>query len=81
MYAAQLIWNFKTTSMDYLVKLEDRRSLQDLQPNYTLSSFYGLLPQLWIRNCRKSNKYVHVAYKMSIKRSFTVHTGLYSGEA
>ena len=39
MYATQIIWNFKTTSTAYRVKLEDRRSLQDSQPNYTLPSF------------------------------------------
>jgi len=39
MYATQIIWNFKTTSTAYLVKLEERRSLQNSQLNYTLSSF------------------------------------------
>jgi len=39
MYATQIILNFKTSSTPYLLKLEDVRSLQDSQPNYTLSSF------------------------------------------
>jgi len=67
MCTTQIIWNFKTTSMAYLVKLEDRRSLQDSQPNYALSSFIVFFSN-WICNCRKSNKYVYVAYKMRIKR-------------
>ena len=39
MYGTQIIWNFKTTSTAYLVKLEDWRSFQDSQPNYTLPEF------------------------------------------
>jgi len=38
MYTTQIMWNFKTTSTAYLVKLEDRISLQDSRPNCTLSS-------------------------------------------
>jgi len=29
---------------------------------------YSLPQQLWISNCRKSNKYLYVAYKIRIKR-------------
>ena len=39
MYTTQIIRNFKRTTSAYLVKLEDRRSLQDSQPNYKLFSF------------------------------------------
>jgi len=42
---------------------------------------YGLLHRLWIRNCRKLVKYMYVAYKTRIKRSFTELYGLYRGQA
>jgi len=81
MYAAQLNWNFNTTSTAYLVKSEDRRSLRKSQPKYNTVFVYSLLQILWIRNCCRPNEHIYVAYEIAYKKSFTGRTGLCSGKA
>ena len=62
-------------------KIRRQKIVARITTNLYALFVYGLLQQLWIGNCRKSDKCVYVAYKMRIKRSFNDRTYLYSGEA
>ena len=81
MYATQIICNFKITSTAYLVKLEGRRSLQDSQPNYALSSFIVFFNNSGYVTAANQITACTFAYKMRIKRSFNGRTDLHRGEA
>ena len=69
---------FQNNQYGLLGKIRRQKNIVRFTTKLYTVFVYGLLPHLWIRNCRKSNKYLHVAYKIRIKRSFTGRTGLYS---
>jgi len=81
MYATQIYLSFQNNQDGLPGKIIRQKIIARFTTKLYTVFVYSLLQWLWIRNCPKSNKYVYVAYKMRIKRSFTGRTGLYSGEA
>ena len=81
MYATQINWNFNTNSTAYLVKSEDRRSLQKSQPKYNTVFFIVFFNNSGCVTAVNQISACTLSVKWRIKGSFTGRTGLYSGKA